>query len=69
MNPPRFLKTGHLVRVEDDVVRVEIEGTGHIGNRVIDEPENTFAGLTAKHSGLMAGRDARPTESCGEIWS
>jgi len=34
MNPPRFLQAG-------DVVRIEIEGIGHIENRVIDEPEGT----------------------------
>jgi 2-keto-4-pentenoate hydratase/2-oxohepta-3-ene-1,7-dioic acid hydratase in catechol pathway len=31
-NPPRFLAAG-------DVVRVEIDGIGHIENRLIDEPE------------------------------
>jgi 2-keto-4-pentenoate hydratase/2-oxohepta-3-ene-1,7-dioic acid hydratase in catechol pathway len=36
MNPPRFLKTG-------DIVRVEIERIGHIENRVIDEPQDTDA--------------------------
>jgi 2-keto-4-pentenoate hydratase/2-oxohepta-3-ene-1,7-dioic acid hydratase in catechol pathway len=34
MNPPCFLKSG-------DVVRVEIEGIGWIENRVIDEPAET----------------------------
>jgi len=36
VNPPRFLKTG-------DIVRVEIEHIGHIENRVIDEPADTDA--------------------------
>ena len=31
MKPPQFLKAG-------DVVRVEIDGIGHIENRVIAEP-------------------------------
>ncbi len=31
-NPPRFLAAG-------DVVRVEIDGIGHIENRLVDEPE------------------------------
>lgn len=34
MKPPRYLKAG-------DVVRVEIQGIGHIENRVIDEPADT----------------------------
>ncbi|MGH7894796.1 MAG: fumarylacetoacetate hydrolase family protein [Candidatus Binatia bacterium] len=34
MQPPRFLTVG-------DVVRVEIEGIGHIENRVIEEPADT----------------------------
>jgi 2-keto-4-pentenoate hydratase/2-oxohepta-3-ene-1,7-dioic acid hydratase in catechol pathway len=34
MKPPRFLKTG-------DVVRIEVERVGHLENRVIDEPANT----------------------------
>jgi 2-keto-4-pentenoate hydratase/2-oxohepta-3-ene-1,7-dioic acid hydratase in catechol pathway len=33
-DPPKFLKAG-------DVVRVEIEGIGHIENRVIEEPPET----------------------------
>jgi 2-keto-4-pentenoate hydratase/2-oxohepta-3-ene-1,7-dioic acid hydratase in catechol pathway len=36
MNPPRFLKTG-------DIVRVEIDRIGHLENRVIDEPKDTDA--------------------------
>jgi len=36
MNPPRFLKTG-------DIVRVEVERIGHIENRVIDEPADSSA--------------------------
>lgn len=32
--PPRFLRAG-------DVVRIEIEGIGHLENRVVDEPANT----------------------------
>src|SRR5882762_614222 len=36
MKPPRFLKTG-------DIVRIEIERVGAIENRVIDEPANTDA--------------------------
>jgi len=35
LNPPQFLKTG-------DVVRVEIERIGHIENRIIDEPGPAF---------------------------
>jgi 2-keto-4-pentenoate hydratase/2-oxohepta-3-ene-1,7-dioic acid hydratase in catechol pathway len=35
-NPPRFLKTG-------DIVRIEIDRIGHIENRVIDEPSDTDA--------------------------
>ncbi len=34
MQPPRFLAA-------DDVVRVEIDGLGHIENRVIHEPDDT----------------------------
>ena len=34
MKPPRFLKTG-------DVVRIEVERVGHLENRVIDEPAGT----------------------------
>ena len=34
MKPPRWLKAG-------DVVRVEIDGIGHIENQVIDEPADT----------------------------
>ncbi len=34
MKPPRFLKTG-------DVVRIEVERVGHLENRVIDEPAST----------------------------
>ena len=34
MQPPRFLQAG-------DVVRVEIEGLGHIENRVVAEPDET----------------------------
>jgi 2-keto-4-pentenoate hydratase/2-oxohepta-3-ene-1,7-dioic acid hydratase in catechol pathway len=33
-NPPRFLAAG-------DVVRIEIDGIGHIENRVVDEPPDT----------------------------
>ena len=36
LNPPRFLKTG-------DIVRIEIDRIGHIENRVIDEPQETDA--------------------------
>lgn len=36
LNPPRFLKTG-------DIVRIEIDRIGHIENRVIDEPKDTDA--------------------------
>jgi 2-keto-4-pentenoate hydratase/2-oxohepta-3-ene-1,7-dioic acid hydratase in catechol pathway len=36
LNPPRFLKTG-------DIVRIEIDRIGHIENRVIDEPKETDA--------------------------
>jgi 2-keto-4-pentenoate hydratase/2-oxohepta-3-ene-1,7-dioic acid hydratase in catechol pathway len=34
MNPRQFLRAG-------DVVRIEIEGIGHIQNQVIDEPPDT----------------------------
>jgi 2-keto-4-pentenoate hydratase/2-oxohepta-3-ene-1,7-dioic acid hydratase in catechol pathway len=34
MDPPRYLVAG-------DVVRVEIEGIGHIENRVVQEPLET----------------------------
>ncbi|WP_413761875.1 fumarylacetoacetate hydrolase family protein [Variovorax sp. Varisp41] len=34
MDPPRYLVPG-------DVVRVEIEGIGHIENRVVEEPLET----------------------------
>ncbi len=34
MKPPRYLKTG-------DVVRIEVERVGHLENRVIDEPADS----------------------------
>jgi 2-keto-4-pentenoate hydratase/2-oxohepta-3-ene-1,7-dioic acid hydratase in catechol pathway len=34
MNPPKWLKTG-------DVVRIEIEKIGTLENKVIDEPAST----------------------------
>lgn len=40
MTPPHFLKAG-------DVVRVEIEGIGHIKNRVVDEPAARRAAFVA----------------------
>jgi 2-keto-4-pentenoate hydratase/2-oxohepta-3-ene-1,7-dioic acid hydratase in catechol pathway len=36
MDPPRFLTAGQLVRVE-------VEGLGHIENRVIAEPASPVA--------------------------
>jgi 2-keto-4-pentenoate hydratase/2-oxohepta-3-ene-1,7-dioic acid hydratase in catechol pathway len=36
MNPPRFLGAG-------DVVRVEIDGIGHIENRIVPEPPRKAA--------------------------
>jgi 2-keto-4-pentenoate hydratase/2-oxohepta-3-ene-1,7-dioic acid hydratase in catechol pathway len=39
LNPPKFLKPG-------DVVRVEIEGLGHIENRVIEDLHYAQAGRT-----------------------